>query len=103
MSSKKNAINMHFSTYLEITKDALSVLKLIKSLLFFNTELSNSCNNFAPEMTILPDNVRFLHFSLKLRDILPKKLYSDFSYTTAYLTLIYEVDLVFRPPLLRYV
>ena len=47
-------------------------------------------------MTILMD-FRYLHFSLKQKDISPKKLYSDFSYILAYLTLKYERNRIFHP------
>ena len=47
-------------------------------------------------MTILTD-FRYLHFSLKKKDISPKKLYSDFSYILAYLTLKYERNRIFHP------
>ena len=47
-------------------------------------------------MVILTE-VRHLHFSLKLKDILPKKVSSDFSYTLTYLTLKYERNRIFHP------
>ena len=37
-------------------------------------------------MTILTE-FRYLYFFLKQKDISPKKVYSDFSYSLAYLTL----------------
>ena len=47
-------------------------------------------------MVILTE-VRHLHFSLKLKDILPKKVSSDFSHTLTYLTLKYERNRIFHP------
>ena len=47
-------------------------------------------------MAILTE-VRYLHFSLKEKDILPKKVSSDFSYTLTYLTLKYERNQIFHP------
>ena len=46
-------------------------------------------------MAILMD-FRYLHLSLKQKDISPKKTYSDFSYTLAYLTLKYERNRIFH-------
>jgi len=47
-------------------------------------------------MAILTE-VRYLHFSLKEKDILAKKVSSDFSYTLTYLTLKYERNRIFHP------
>ena len=47
-------------------------------------------------MTILT-GFGYLHLSLKKKDISPKELYRDFSYTLAYLTLIYERNRIFHP------
>ena len=56
---------------------------------------SNCCHNLLLQMVILTE-VRHLHFSLKLKDILPKKVSSDFSYTLTYLTLKYERNRIFH-------
>ena len=61
----------------------------------FCTRGSHPCNNLTPRMTILTD-FRYLHFSLKSKGISPKKLYSDFSYILAYLTLKYERNRIFH-------
>ena len=41
--------------------------------------------------------VCYLHFSVKEKDILPKKVSSGFSYTLTYLTLKYERNRIFHP------
>ena len=57
---------------------------------------SNWCHHLLLQIAILTE-VRYLHFSLKLKDILPKKVSSDFSYTLTYLTLKYERNRIFHP------
>ena len=47
-------------------------------------------------MTIWTD-FAYLHLTLKKKDISPKELYSDFSYTLAYVTLKYERNRIFHP------
>ena len=47
-------------------------------------------------MTILTD-FAYLHLSLKEKDISSKELYSDFSYTLAYVTLKYERNRIVHP------
>ena len=40
---------------------------------------------------------RYLHLSMKSKDVLPKKVARDFSYTLTYLTLKYEKNRIFHP------
>ena len=47
-------------------------------------------------MTILRD-FGYLHLSLKQKDISSRELYSDFSYTLAYVTRKYERNRIFHP------
>ena len=54
------------------------------------------CNNLLLQMAILTEFC-YLHFSLKLKDVLPKKVSSDFSCTLTYLTLKYERNRIFHP------
>jgi len=64
--------------------------------LFLHANASNWCHNLLLQMAILTE-VRYLHFSLKWKDILPKKVSSEFSYTLTYRTLKYERNRIFHP------
>ena len=61
-----------------------------------HADTSNCCHKLLLQMAIVTE-FRYLHFSLKSKEILPKKVSSDFSYTLTYLTLKYERNRIFHP------
>ena len=78
------------------SKKKIWVFKRRDSDSFLHAKPSNSCNNLLLKMTILTE-FRYLCFSLKQKDILPKKVSSDLSYSLTYLTLKWEGNRIFHP------
>ena len=79
----------------EIVLVDLNVLKTTEGF-GLRAKASNWRNKLLLQMAILT-GYRYLHFSLKWKDIFPKKVSRDFSYVPTYLTLKYDRNQIFHP------